>query len=180
MKPGIKIMSNKKFLSHGDGSFSPHEFASLGNNVIFEKGVLIFHPENIIIAENVYIGHNTILKAYYENKLQIGSNSWIGQACFFHSGGNIIIGEEVGIGPKVSILTSQHRPTERNKAILFSPLEFKEVRLENGCDIGVNTTILPGIIIGKGALVAAGSVVNKNIPEYEVWGGVPAKKIGER
>lgn len=173
-------MSTKQYSSHGDGSFTPSQFAALGNNVIFEKGVLVFHPENITIAENVYIGHNTILKAYYKNTLQIGRNTWIGQDCFFHAAGNIVIGETVGIGPKVSILTSQHRPQQKTEIVLFSSLEFKEVVLEDGCDIGVNTTILPGVVIGKGAIVAAGAVVNKSIPPYEIWGGVPAKKIGER
>jgi acetyltransferase-like isoleucine patch superfamily enzyme len=173
-------MMRKKFSSHGLGTFQKEQISIIGENVILEMGVLIFHPENIEFGNNVYVGHNTILKAYYKNKLQIGDNTWIGQDCFFHSAGGIIIGNEVGIGPKVSIITSQHRPTNNNEAVLFSALEFKKVVLEDGCDIGINSTILPGVTIGRGAIIAAGAVVNKNVPAYEIWGGVPAKKIADR
>ena len=173
-------MKRKLFTSHGTGKFKPGQIHKLGNNVIFENAVLVFHPENIEIGHNVYIGHNTILKAYYNNKLIIGNNTWIGQDCFFHSAGGILIGNEVGIGPKVSILTSQHRPELKNESVLFSSLECKQVILEEGCDIGVNATILPGVSIGKGAIIAAGAVVTKNVPAGEVWGGVPAKTIADR
>ena len=173
-------MSRKRFNSHGSGSFKPSDLGGLGENVVFEPGVLVFHAANVFIGDNVYIGHNTILKAYHLNRLVIGRDTWIGQDCFFHSGGGILIGNEVGIGPKVSILTSQHRPVNREEPVLFSPIEFKPVHLEDGCDIGVNATLLPGVTIGKGAIVAAGAVVSKSVPAFEVWGGVPARKISDR
>jgi acetyltransferase-like isoleucine patch superfamily enzyme len=44
----------------------------------------------------------------------------------------------------------------------------------------VNATILPGVTVGKGAIIAAGAVVNRSVPPYEIWGGVPAKKIADR
>jgi acetyltransferase-like isoleucine patch superfamily enzyme len=170
----------KDFSTHGSGIIDASLISRLGRNVIFENGVLIFHPENIEIEDNVYVGHYTILKAYYKNRLIIGRDTWIGQNCFFHSAGNIRIGRGVGIGPKVSILTSQHRPSSSVEPVLFSNLEFGEVVLEDGCDIGVNCTILPGVVIGEGSIIAAGAVVNKSVPPYEVWGGVPAKKIRDR
>ena len=58
----------KSYRSHGTGEFSKADFKSLGEKVIIEAGVLIFHPENITIGNNVYIGHNTILKGYFKNK----------------------------------------------------------------------------------------------------------------
>ena len=173
-------MSIKEYSSHGDGNFTSDQFGFIGKNVIFEKGVLIFHPENIEIGNNVYVGHNTVLKGYHKNKMKIGENTWIGQGCFFHSAGNIIIGNAVGIGPKVCIITSQHRPKQKEEPVLFSELEFKNVIIEDGCDIGVNATILPGVVIGKGAIIAAGAVVVNDIPPFEIWGGVPAKKIKDR
>ena len=73
----------KLYKSHGTGDFNRSDFKYLGSNVVFESGVKVFHPENIIIQDNVYIGHNTILKGYYKNTLSIGENTWIGQDCFF-------------------------------------------------------------------------------------------------
>jgi acetyltransferase-like isoleucine patch superfamily enzyme len=173
-------MSIKYFSSHGTGEFSRDQFIELGENVIFETGILVFHPDNIKIGNNVYIGHNSILKGYYKNSFLISDNVWIGQNCFLHSAGGIFIGSEVGIGPKVSIITSQHRPTKKEIPVLLSELEFGTVVIGNGSDIGVNSTILPGVTIGEGSIIAAGAVVNKDVPPFEIWGGVPAKKIGER
>ena len=166
--------------SHGNGTFNLNEFKYIGQNVIIESGVLIFHVENIIVGNNIYIGHQSILKGYHKNLMIIGDNTWIGQQCFFHSAGGLTIGKSVGIGPKVTILSSQHRPANKFKAVLHSKIEFKEVVLKDGCDIGCNATILPGVTIGFGAIIGAGAVVNKNVPDFEIWAGIPAKKIAER
>ncbi len=177
----IQLPENiKQNKSHGNGQFAKKDFRSLGSNVIFEDGVLVFHPESITIGNNVYIGHQTILKGYYKNFMIIESDTWIGQQCFFHSAGGIKIGRGVGIGPKVSIITSQHRPQNKTEAVLFSPLEFAPVHLMDGCDIGCNAVILPGVTVGYGAIIAAGAVVNKSVPDFEIWGGVPAQKISSR
>lgn len=172
-----EIKQNK---SHGTGAFTPKDFKRLGSNVIFENTVLVFHPETITIENNVYIGHQTILKGYYRNSMFIGENTWIGQQCFFHSAGGIRIGKAVGIGPKVSILTSQHNPDDLQAPVLFSPLEFQEVVIEDGADIGIGSIILPGVKIGEGAIIGAGAVVNSDVPAREIWAGVPAKKIRNR
>ncbi len=92
--------------SHGTGDFARRDLAGCGEGVVIEPGVLVFHPENIEIGDEVYVGHQTILKAYFKNKLIIGARSWIGQQCFFHAGGGIVIGVRVGVGPGVKISTS--------------------------------------------------------------------------
>ncbi|KKG31712.1 acyltransferase [Methanosarcina mazei] len=170
----------KLYKSHGSGLFKEEDFKKLGENVIFEDNVLVFHPENIEIGNNVYIGHNTILKGYYKNTMIIGDDTWIGQSCFFHSAGGIKIGKAVGIGPGVKILTSMHRDDELSKPILFTELEFASVVIENGCDIGINSIILPGVLIGEGVIVGAGSVVTKDIKDYTIVAGNPARLLRER
>src|SRR5439155_20350218 len=65
--------------SHGTGAFSREQFAVLGEDVVFETGVLVFHPETIEIGSAVYGGHYTILKGYHRNKMTIGDGTWIGQ-----------------------------------------------------------------------------------------------------
>lgn len=173
-------MEYKMWKSEGPGNFDKNKLKKCGENVVIEEGVRIFHPENIIIGDNVYIGHNTILKGYYKSLMIIGSNSWIGQGCFLHSAGGLRIGDGVGIGPMVKITTSTHKELGRDNSILFSELDFKEVIIEENCNIGIGAIILPGIVIGKGAKVGAGAVVTKNVNEYTVVAGVPAKVIRKR
>jgi len=163
--------------SHGSGEFDPFQIAKLGQGVIFEPGILVFHPENIEIQDNVYIGHYTILKGYYQNKMTIGSGTWIGQQCFFHSAGGIEIGQDVGIGPGVKILTSSHKLDKLQVPILHSPVQFAPVWIRDNSDIGVGAIILPGVTIGVGAQIGAGSVVTKSVDDYAVVAGVPARVL---
>jgi acetyltransferase-like isoleucine patch superfamily enzyme len=163
--------------SHGTGEFQPSQFARLGQGVVFEPGVLVFHPENIEIEDNVYIGHYTILKGYYQNRMLIGSGTWIGQQCFFHSAGGIEIGRHVGIGPGVKILTSSHQLEDVELPILHSPVQFAPVVIRDNSDIGVGVILLPGVTIGIGAQVGAGAVVTNSVDDYAVVAGVPAKVL---
>ncbi len=165
----------KKNASHGDGIVNPEAFKELGENVVFESGALVFHPENISIGDNVYIGHKAILKGYYKGDMEIGSHTWIGQGCYFHSAGGITIGKAVGIGPMVKMLTSFHVDGDTDKPVMHNDLAFDPIRIGDGADIGVGTTILPGVTIGEGAIIGAGSVVTKDIPKYAVAAGIPAR-----
>lgn len=166
--------------SHGTGKINLKLLHHLGKGVILEDGVLIFHPENISISDNVYVGHNTILKAYYKNKLIIGEGTWVGQQCFFHSAGGINIGKNVGIGPGVKIITSSHMDSTPNEPILHQSLKFTPVTIEDNSDLGINSVIMPGVTIKKGTQVGAGAVVTKSFPEYSVIAGVPARLIRVR
>lgn len=166
--------------SHGTGDFDPAQFSRLGNNVVFEPGVLVFHPENIEIGDDVYIGHYTILKGYYRNKMMIGAGTWIGQQCFFHSGGGLTIGSNVGIGPGVKIITSYHSEDAIDRPILHSPIEFSPVVIGDNCDVGVGAIILPGVKIGIGVQIGAGAVVTHSIADYAVVAGVPARVLSYR
>ncbi len=168
---------SKLYKSHGTGEFKPEQFRKIGSNVIFETGALVFHPENIELGNNIYIGHNAILKGYYKNLMSIGDNTWIGQNCYFHSAGGIRIGKNVGIAPAVKILTSRHKVEGREKPILFSELEFGQVVVEDDADIGIGSVILPGVKIGRGVQIGAGAVVTKSVPDYAVAVGVPAQII---
>lgn len=161
--------------SHGNGEFTSDQFNYLGENVIFEKGILVFHPETIEIYNNVYIGHNTIIKGYYNSRFIIREGTWIGQQCFFHSAGDIVIGKNVGIGPAVKIITSFHKEEGINKPILHSSISCAPVHIDDDVDIGIGAIILPGVTIGKGAQIGAGAVVTGNIKPYSVAIGVPAK-----
>lgn len=165
--------------SHGTGLISREELSACGASVIIEPGALIFHPENVEIGDEVYIGHYAILKGYYQNTLRIGARSWIGQGAFLHSAGGLHIGERVGIGPGVKIITSKHEiPRDPRIPVMDGPLLFAPVTLEDGCDIGVGAIILPGVTVGRRAQVGAGAVVTHDVPAGAIVVGVPARPVG--
>lgn len=166
--------------SHGTGEFDSSQFRKLGSGVVIEAGVLVFHPESIEIGDNVYIGHNAILKGYYRGKMVIGRGTWIGQQVFMHSAGDIVIGEDVGIGPGAKILTSAHAEEGIDKPIMAGSLETAPVTIGDGADIGVGAILLPGVTVGKGAQIGAGAVVNRDVPDYAVAAGVPARVLRMR
>ena len=163
--------------SHGSGCNDRNLFRQLGEGVVIEDGVLVFHPENITIHNHVYIGHQTILKGYYKDEMIIGEGCWIGQQCFLHSAGGITIGRAVGIGPGVKIITSVHEDSQISLPLIHQKLCFAPVFIGDGADIGTGAVILPGVTIGEGAIIGAGSVVNKNIEPYSVYAGIPARFI---
>jgi acetyltransferase-like isoleucine patch superfamily enzyme len=166
--------------SHGSGRYERSELGACGDGVVIEEGVLIFHPGNVFLGRNVYVGHQTMLKGYYKNELFIGEGTWIGQQCFFHAAGGLRIGTNVGIGPAVKILTSVHAEAGRDVPILHAPLSFAPVEIEDDADLGVGAIVLPGVRIGRGAQVGAGAVVTRDVPPYAVVAGNPARVLRQR
>jgi len=161
--------------SHGSGQFLPSQLARLGERVVFEPGALVFHPESIEIGDDVYVGHQAILKGYYRNRMIVGSGTWIGQQAFLHSAGGLTIGRNVGIGPGVRIITSSHAEEGRGTPILHSQVTLAPVVIEDDADLGVGAIVLPGLTVGRGAQVGAGAVVAEDVAPYAVVAGVPAR-----
>jgi acetyltransferase-like isoleucine patch superfamily enzyme len=175
-------VSAPRFRSHGSGAFERSQLGRCPDSVVLEEGVLVFHPENVFLGEDVYVGHGALLKGYYKNRLSIGRASWIGQGVFMHAAGGIEIGDEVGVGPRVLILTSSHDLSPSDDSaddtpILRRPLRFAPVRLESGCDIGVGAIILPGVTVGSLAQVGAGAVVTRDVPPRSIVAGNPAQLL---
>lgn len=166
--------------SHGTGRFAPADLAACGEGCIFEEGCLVFHPENVHLGRDVYVGHQAILKGYHKNALRVGDGTWIGQQCFLHAAGGIDIGANVGIGPGVKMLTSTHQEAGRDVPILHAPLAFAPIVVEDDADLGVGAIILPGVRIGRGAQVGAGAVVTRDVPAYAIAAGNPAKVLRGR
>ena len=105
--------------------------------------------------------------------ITIGKNVFINHACSFLDMGGITIEDNVLIGPKANLITENHslNPTER-KSLICKPIVIKR-----NAWIGAAATILPGITIGENSVVAAGAVVNADVPPNTIVGGVPAKFI---
>ena len=108
------------------------------------------------------------------SRVSINSNSW------FNAHGGLTIGDDVLIGPYVIVHTSNHNVPARNKKIRGSGHSQKPVKIGNDVWIGANAVILPGVTIGDGAVIGAGSIVTKDVEPHSIVAGNPAMKIKER
>ena len=109
----------------------------------------------------------------FGENITIGKNVFINHACTFMDRGGITLEDNVLIGPKVNLITTNHpiHPSER-RATISHPIVIKK-----GAWIGVGATILAGVTVGENSIVAAGAVVSRDVPSNTVVAGIPAKVI---
>lgn len=137
-------------------------FAHCGRNVIFHPSNSSFTYKNITIEDNVFIGDN---------------------ARFWCTRSQIIIHHHVVFAPNVSIIAGNHSSHIVGKFITDytdvdkRPEDDLPVIIESDTWVGTNVTILNGVHISRGCIIAAGAVVTKNVPPYAIVGGVPAKVL---
>jgi len=108
-------------------------------------------------------------------KIKIGNNSHINHNCFIDGRAGITIGNSVSISHNVSIVTVSHDVLSPSFKMKAAP-----VIIEDYVWIGINATILQGVRIGKGAVIAAGAIVTKDVPPFSIVAGIPAKETGKR
>ncbi len=143
----------------------------------FSKKCRAFAAKGFIryCGKNVNIEHGAVISS----KLSIGDHSGIGVNCV--CGGELTVGNYVMMAPECIIFTRNHEHAD-----LDIPMCQQGYQEEQPCVIGDDVwigrrvMIMPGVTIGKGAIIAAGAVVTKDVPEYAVVGGVPAKVIKYR
>lgn len=111
------------------------------------------------------------------NHVRFNDNAWIAAN---DNGGEISIGNNTIIGPRVILHTGNHLYKDRNVPVWKQGYRFKPIIIKEDVWLGSNVTVLQGVSIEKGSIIAAGSVVTKDVEEYTIVGGVPAKKIGVR
>lgn len=140
----------------------------------------------IVAGDRVTIGKFAIIRpvnAYGSDigvGLKIGNNSSIGPYAYIGCSGLIEIGNNVIMSPRVSIYAENHLFEGLDKPIMKQGVKREFVKIEDDCWIAANTVILAGVTIGQGSVIAAGSVVTKDVPPYSVVAGVPAKVIKSR
>ena len=147
---------------------------SFGQGVRIESGVGFKHVETFEIGDNVFIGAQTFIQGRFDGTCKIGDHSWIGPKSYFDAR-NLILGEYVGWGPGAKVLGSAHTGLPVDIPIVQTDLEIKPVVVEDWVDIGTNAALLPGVTVGKGAIVGAGAVVTKDVAPFAVVAGVPAQ-----
>ena len=126
-------------------------------------------------------------RMYGAKNIRIGNDVGIGEgALFMCTRAKIVIGDHTMFGPRVTVITGGHRYDIQGRPMTSitneekSPEDDKDVIFEGDNWIGANVTILRGVTIGEGAIVAAGAVVTKNVPPYTIVGGCPARVIKNR
>ena len=110
-----------------------------------------------------------------QGRLEIGTDTHINQGCLIDARGSVKIGSHVSISHRVSIMTGSH---DINRVDFVA--QFKCIEIGDFAFIGVGAIVLQGVRIGSGAVVCAGAVVTKDVQDYTIVGGVPAKVIGVR
>ena len=142
----------------------------------------VFHKiRNIQFGQNIGISRNCSF--YSENgRIEIDDNTAFNESCHINSsvGGLIKIGKKCMIGPNVVMRTASHGFSNKNNFIQDQSHSIKNIIIHENCWIAANVTILGGVTIGKGSIIGAGAVVTKNIPEFSIAVGVPAKVIKKR
>ncbi len=140
----------------------------------------------IIAGDRVTIGKHAIIRptniygSAIGEGLKIGNNSSIGPYSYIGCSGFIEIGDNVMMSPRVSIYAENHLFDDPELSIKEQGVKREFVKIEDDCWIAANTVILAGVTIGRGSVIAAGSVVTKDVPPYSIVGGVPAKVIKSR
>ena len=160
---------------------------SAGKNLILEDNVSInaLSAEGITLGDHVSIARDSILFAtgviaHKGKGIQIGDRTGISARAYFAGQGGISIGKDVIMGPNVQIFSENHNFSDLNLTIKEQGVTKIPVIIGDNCWIGAGVTILAGVHIGDGCVIAASSVVSKSIPANSIAAGVPAKVIRSR
>lgn len=131
-----------------------------------------------------YIGTNVRilpgLRLTNPEKIRIGSNCSFNYNVFIAGGGDVTIGDWVGFGPDAKIWSVNHRFDDPDTPWQEQGWVRKPVMIADDVWVGANVFIMPGVTIGRGAILSAGSVVNKSIPPFAIVAGNPARVSGWR
>ena len=180
--PGLNINPTATLVA--DGKIQYRHGASIGKNSF----IRISQTGSLSIGENCYLGDS--LEIGTDGLLSIGDNTTIQHRSTIL--GDVSIGQYCTFGPNVYLSSGNHNfdlyPSmyirDQDKLVaddaLFISRRSKKVVVEDDCWLGINVAVMPGVVIGKGAIVGASSIVTRNVAPYAVVAGIPARLIRKR
>ena len=186
LKPFLKKSAGLIFL--GSNVQLRHVYQiSAGKNLILEDNVSInaLSANGIIFGDHVSIAKDSILFctgiiAQKGAGITIGNRTGIGARAFLAGQGGIKIGDDVITGPNIQVFSENHNFSDLSITIKDQGVTKQPTTIGNNCWIGGGVSILAGVTIGDGCVIATGSVVTKSVPANSVVAGVPAKVIKSR
>jgi acetyltransferase-like isoleucine patch superfamily enzyme len=154
----------------------------IGSNVKIYESVRINcgHMGAISIGDDVRILRNVTISTSGMGKISIGNNVHIGEGTIIYSDMEITIGDNVVIGPQNVIVDFDHIYDNLDVPIIKQGHNAQRIIIEGDVWVSSHCSVIRGVIISKGSVIGAGSVVNKDIPAYSVACGVPVKVIKKR
>lgn len=159
----------------------------VGNGVTIHNGCTVnaLSEDGIVMGDNVNIGPECILECSgviteLGQGIVLGDNVGISARTFIGARAPVTIGHDTIIGPYCSFHAENHTFSDIKKLIRQQPSSRKGIVIKPNCWIGAKVTILDGVTIGEGCVIAANAVVTKSIPDYSVAAGVPARVIKKR
>ncbi len=162
LKPGCKIAPDVTLYRHGDRQ---------GDVISVGDSVSLFDSVRLVVGD-VSINLNAFI--------HIGDRSIVNVGCYLSGEGGLTIGEEVLIGPHVRIFSAGHAVHGGESSIYRNELTYNPVKIEDGAWVGGGSTVLPGVTIGRGAVVGAASVVTQDVPAFAIVAGNPARFLHYR
>jgi len=145
---------------------------SIGQNVCIRGDIRIEFGNNVALRDGVFVGGS--------GRLIVGDHTAINKECIIAAMKQVKIGSHVMLAPRVYILDVDHCFDRRDVPISNQLYKIDPVEIEDDVWIGTGVVITRGVTIGKGAIIGANAVVTKDIPEYAIAGGIPAKVIKMR
>jgi acetyltransferase-like isoleucine patch superfamily enzyme len=161
---------------------------SVGRNVKIEDmaEVQCLSHQGAVFGDRVTVGRGASIRpsSYYGHEpgegLTVGAGTAIGPYSWIGASGKVEIGADVMLGPRVVVLPENHVFESTEYTIKSQGVQRKSVVIEDDCWLGANATILAGVRVGRGSIVAAGAVVNNDVPPFSIVGGVPARVLRSR
>lgn len=182
-----KYEKKLSFIRNTYSLFHKGSYKHIGKKSYIIDPIFLSGTKYISIGENCGIWYGARIEAIDESGSEtftpefiIGNNVMIGQHCHITLAERIEIEDNVVCSARVTITDINHITSDPTIAVLNQGITTKPVRLCEGAFVGINATILPGVTIGKHAVVGSGAVVTHDVPDYATVAGVPARVISRR